>query len=188
MNKYKPTLMPFWGNIISHKFLAKHTQSQQNNKYNDWTFTEKQLDSKIKTLNILNCPKDVIIYQLNENTKFSHYFCERKEKINKTCDLLIFFKKNCFVIDVKSNSPDLSSTWYQLQNSKLFICYLNSISENFFHHKLDNISLAIIKTGHMPKPSTNIAKIKEEAYKKIYVNPTNEIANIEFSDIKKLLI
>lgn len=39
--------MPFWGNIISHKFLAKHTQSQQNSKYNDWTFTEKQLDSKI---------------------------------------------------------------------------------------------------------------------------------------------
>jgi hypothetical protein len=168
--------------LLNRKYLA---YKEDGGKTNKWTVTEDATGSKIKTLYISDCPKNVYIFQLQENIKFSNYFDPDKKIINKTCDIFIFKDNSCFVIDLKSDAPNPSDTLKQLDNSKLFIEYLNSISSRFFHNNLTQIQIGVIKTTPVLIPTINAkSSLKYKGYKEVHVKPdTNKVASISFKEI-----
>lgn len=168
------------------------------NEYKPTQFSiyEKNEKSKIRCLNINNCPKGVWVFQLNENTKFSNYFDNTIPNINKTCDFIIIYNKQCFIIDIKSDSPNSSETTKQLKNSYYFMTYLNKLCEEFFQANIDNANIycGIILSRPIQRALVNQSTQQnyvncDSFYKSIHLIPDiNKTVNINFTDIVNALI
>lgn len=138
--------------------------------------------SEIKELTVKQIPDDSIAFTLDFSSKktakgkgavfsqLSPYFDKANaDGINKSCDLIIISRKNdkfCVLIfDQKSKRPNISESFLQLENSRIFILYMINIIAFIYGVTVKEQDIdfhRVIGTTRVIKASSNASKLDPE--------------------------
>lgn len=164
---------------------------------------EKGKEAKLKRVTIRGFEANqTFAFKLDvEGKRITNYLNPSAKYINKGSDAIIFtcFNNECyiFICELKSGKPTEKEYLLQFKNSYLFIKYIHSLLESFYHFKLLNkFSIKYLLFDKQQKNKLNKTKIKIDkiipnkiisAENEIfYIYKIHHLAENEFLNIRHL--